>query len=220
MTPKKSLENRIRGWFPKEPYLVSNRLNLDYETKKPSKVIPSEYKVSTTKVAGAGAIFWIILYGFLVLYSVNSINRDYPISSFQLIAWTIAGLALGAISCIIFTKNQLGRLIKDYQFSTTGKDVIFLIVSFVMFSIFGFFVSQSPAIQGSMISLYAWGVSFLTTRVTLFAAFEKKENMRIVQRWFGAGGVGAFLVPKPPNGNTNCSESTANKELPSLTGRN
>lgn len=187
---------------------------MDYENKKPPQITPPQYKVSATKVAGALAIFWITLYGFLT-FSISRNLETYPISALQLVAWIIAGLAVGAISCTMFTKNQLNRLLKDYKFSTNGEDMILFIVPTVIFFIFGFFVSKPSALQGSLISFYAYGVSFQITRVILFSVLEKKENMRIVQSWFGSG---FYLSPKASNSNANSSETTAKQELSRVTG--
>ena len=220
MNVKKNLQNRIRGWFPQEPYTVSTRLNADYENKQPLLIIPSEYTVSATKFAGIFAILWIILYGF-ISFTLLNLER-YLIPAFQIVAWIIAGLTVGVISTTMSTKNQLSRLSKDYQFFPKGKDMGLLIVPTVLFFIFGVFVSWSiygamhvPLFQGFLISGYALGISIVITRVILFVAFEKKENMRIMQSWFG---FGSFLIPKAPDGSVNCSETGAKQELSSLTG--
>jgi|WetSurMetagenome_2_1015567.scaffolds.fasta_scaffold47727_3 hypothetical protein len=220
MTVKKTLQNRIRGWFPQEPCIVNTRLKVNHENKQPPLIIPSEYKVSATKYAGVFAIFWIT---FSVFMFFNFVNLErYPISAFQFVAWIIAGLTVGAITVAMFTKNQLSRLLKDYQFTTNGKDLVLLIVPTVLFFIFGFFVNWSiygamrvPILQGFWISAIAWGISIEITRVILFGVFEKKENMRLMQSWWGPG---IILVPKAPINNVNRSETTTTRESSSLTG--
>jgi hypothetical protein len=78
MTAKKSLENRIRGWFPQEPTMFRTRLKVDYENKRQPPIIPPGYTLSSTRVAAIVAIFYIIIYGFL---SLNNLNFEaYPIS--------------------------------------------------------------------------------------------------------------------------------------------
>lgn len=57
MKTKKSLGSRIRGWFPHEPYMSNTRLKAIRESEQPPLIIPPEYKVSATKVAGGFAIF-------------------------------------------------------------------------------------------------------------------------------------------------------------------
>ena len=196
MNVKKSLENRIRGWFPQEPYAISTRLKVNHENKQPPLIIPLEYKVSTTKFLGGFAVFWIVFYGYIFFSSFNLIN--HPVSAFQMVAWIIAGLAIGVISDTVFTKNQLNRLSKDYQFTTNGKDWGLLIVPMVLFFIFSGFVSWFlySSLQLWVISVYSWAVSSQLTRVLLFAAFERKENMRTMQSWWGTR---IFLVSKAPS---------------------
>lgn len=195
MNVKKSLGSRIRGWFPKEPTVISTRLKVNHENKQPPLIIPSDYKLSATKIAGAFAIFWLIFYGFIFFTSFSPTRN--PISSFQIVAWIIAGLAVGLISNAIVTKNQLTRISKDYQFTPNGKDVVLVIVPIILLSIFSGFVSLFlySSLQVWLISIYAWGISFEITRIVLFAAFEKKENMRLMQSWWGAN---IILVPKAP----------------------
>ncbi len=202
MTPKKILST-IRGWFPKEPYLISTRVKMDTENKQPPTIIPSGYTVSATKVAGAIAVFWIILYGLLFSSILNF--KSYPISMMQIAAWTIAGLALGTISCAIATENQLNRVSKDYRFSANGKEIILLIAPFVLVYGIGFFaglsipsaIMQTSFMQGLIVSLYVYGVSLVVLRPILFYTFERKENMRLIQSWWGTE---IYLVPKPPQG--------------------
>jgi hypothetical protein len=205
MTAKKSLENRIRGWFPQEPTMFGTRLKADYENTRYPPTIPSGYNVSATKTAGIFAIFWILLYMF---QSFTFLNLErIPISTLQVAAWIIAGLAVGTISSIMLTKNQLGRILKDYQFSTNGKDIVLLVVPAVLFFIFGFFVSlsiygimYSPSLEGWLISIFAWGGSMFVTRYFLFFTFERKENMRLMRSWWG---MEIFLIPRAPDSTVN-----------------
>lgn len=199
MTVKKGLENRIRGWFPHDPTMISTGLKVTRESKQPPLMIPSEYKVSATKFLGGLTIFWITFYGYFFFYAFNIFWR--PISVFQIVAWIIVGLVFGVISHMLYTKNQLSRLSKDYQFTMNGRDGVLLIVPMVLFFVFtgvanSFLYSSS---QVWLISVYTFAVSGLITRIILLAAFEKKENMRLMQSWWGST---IFLVPKAPNSNT------------------
>lgn len=209
MTTKKTLENRIRGWFPQEQTMINTRLKVNHEYKQPPLVIPSEYKVSATKLLGGLTIFFIIFYGYMFFFAFNNFAANFdrhPVSAFQIVVWIIVGLAVGVISDAIVTKNQLSRLSKDYQFYTNGKDWVLLIVPMILFFIFGGYVSLFlySSLQVLLISVYCWGVSYQLTRVLLFAAFERKENMRIMQAWWGTN---IFLVPKAPNNNANRLET-------------
>ena len=198
MNVKNTLKDRIRGWFPHEPTLISTRLMVNHEYKQPPLIIPSEYNVSSTKITGGFAVFWTIFFGLNFLTSFNFGIHSIPL--FQIISWILAGLTVGIISTTILTKNQLSRLSKDYQFTPNKKEFVLLIVPIVLFFIFGGFVNWFlySSLHLWLLSLLSWGVCTLITRTILFAAFEKKENMRLMQSWTGTD---IFLVPKAPNSN-------------------
>jgi len=124
---KKYLLNRIRGWFPQEPHLISASVKMDSEIKQPPTVIKSEYNLSATKFAGAFALFWILFYGF-VIFTTFSPGRE-SVLGFQVVSWIIAGLIFGIITGAMCTKNQLNRLSKEYQILPNRKDMILLFVS-------------------------------------------------------------------------------------------
>jgi hypothetical protein len=189
MNMKKNLQNRIKGWFPQEPYGISTRFKADYQKKQPPLIIPPQYNVSATKVAGAFAVFWIILYGFLLSFTINL--EVYPVSAFQVTAWIITGSAWGVISCAILIRNQLSRLSKEYQFSTNIQDIVLVMVPTVLF----FVVSSTLSWSTMLVSLYALGVFIQITRCVMFVNFERKENMRLMQGWWEAK---IFLVPEAP----------------------
>ncbi len=203
MNVKKSLENRLHGWFPQEPILISMRkVKVNCEIKQPPPIIPSGYTLSTTKMLGGLTIFWIVVYGFLFFNTLNF--AVFPVSTFQAVAWIIAGLAVGTITGTILAKNQLRRLSKNYQFSTTGKDIVSIIVPIVLFFIFSSILSWSTI----LFSIYSWGVSIQITRWVVFFNFEKKENMRLMQSWWG---MEIFLIPRAPQSNANQTETNAKK---------
>jgi hypothetical protein len=204
------LQNRIRGWFPQEPILKITfqvqraRVKVDSETKQPPLLIPSGYTVSTTKMLGALTIFWIVVYGFLFFNTLNL--TVFPVSPFQAVAWITAGLAVGTITGTILAKNQLGRFSKNHQFSTTGKDIVSIIVPIVLFFIFSSVLSLSTI----LFSIYSLGVSIQITRWVVFFNFEKKENMRLMQSWWG---MEIFLIPRAPQSNANQTETNAKNNL-------
>jgi hypothetical protein len=216
MNVKKSLENLIRGWFPKEPTMITKSLQVNNEYKQPPQIIPPQYNASATKIAGGFAIFWIL---FLGLELVMSFNLEFhAIPPFQIMAWILSGLTIGIISNTTLTKNQLSRLSNDYQFTPNKKDQLILIIPIVSFSILGGFVNWFlySSLQVFLISMLSYGVSFFLIRTLLFAAFERKQNMRLMQSW-GGGGATIFLVPKAPNNNANHLESVDTRMLLSLT---
>ena len=198
MTVKKNLENRIRGWFPQEPTMISARLKVNHEYKQPPLIIPPQYNASATKIAGGFAVFRIL---FLGLELVMSFNLEFhAIPPFQIMAWLFAGLTIGIISNTMLTKNQLTRLSNDYQFTPNKKDQLILLLPLVSFSILGGFVNWFlySSLQAWLISILSYTVSFFLIKTLLFAAFERKQNMRLMQSWLE---ITVFLVPKAPNNN-------------------
>jgi hypothetical protein len=207
MTIKKGLENRIRGWLPHEPTMISTtRLKVNHEYEQPPPIIPPEYKASVTKRCGVYAIFITFVCGFVIFTSLD--QERNPISAFQIMVWIIIGLAFGVISSLIETKYELSRVSKTCKFTTDRKDYVLIYVPIILFFIFCYIVSgflYSPSLLW-LISAYVWGISQFVTRIVLFVSYERKENMRLMQSWWGST---VFLVPKPPTINTNCSEMAA-----------
>jgi hypothetical protein len=206
MTLKKSLENRIRGWFPQEPTVIAKSLQVNNEYKQPPQIIHPQYNVSATRIVGGFAVFWIILFGLWFLMFFNL--EFHAIPPVQIMAWILAGLTVGIISNTMLTKNQLRRLSKDNQFTPNKKDQLYFSVPIVLFSIFGGFANWFlySSLQVWLISLLSWAVSSQITRTILFAVFEKKENMRLMQNWLEPK---IILIPKAPNNNVNRLEMTA-----------
>jgi hypothetical protein len=202
MTIKRSLENRIRGWLPHEPTMISTRLKVNHEYMQPPPIIPPENKVSVKKQEGVFAIFFIIFYGLFFFTSVD--QERNPISPFQIMVWIIFGLTFGVISSLIMTKYQLSRVSKAYQFTANMKNWALITIFSYLVSSFLYALSQ---LWWS--SAYAWGISFSITRIILLVSFERKENMRLMTSWWGPT---IFLVPKPPTINTNRLEMDSKRD--------
>ena len=193
MNVKKSLESRIRGWFPQEPSRISMSCKVEFEAKNPPPMIRSDFTLSATKFAGALTIFYIIFYGFID-FSFPSLER-YTISAFQVLAWIIVGVAIGIVSMVVYTRNELCRLSRDYQTSVNWKELILiLLVPGLVISFGGWYIFGSSL--AVIITVYVWGVSISLTRYGLLYFYEKTENMRIMTGWFGGGFA---IIPKAPN---------------------
>jgi hypothetical protein len=212
MNVKRSLENRIRGWLPHEPTMISTRLKVNHELEQPPPIIPPDNKVSYTKIFGVYAILIIVVYGFMAFFTTFDQGRN-PISLFQSVIWIIIGLAFGVISSLIETKYQLSRVSKAYKFTTNRKDYVLIYVPAILFAIFSYFIGSflHSSLPQWSISMYTWGISLLITRIILFVSFERKENMRLITSWWGGSTV--FLVPKPPTSNSNYSDTMPNKNF-------
>ena len=166
-------------------------------------IIPPEYNISATKVTGEIAFFWIIFYSLLTFFFLN-LKIYNPYSGFQVVAWIFVGSAIGAISGMMYTKNQLRRLSKDHLIYPNGKDIILFIVPILILVLPSFFISwfvygaliRGLALLGLLISVFAFGISEQVVKYLLFHVYEKKENMRLMQSLFESGIV---VIPKAPN---------------------
>lgn len=220
MNAKRSLKNRIRGWFPQEPTLKKplqfqgGRVKVESDIKPQSIVIPPGYNVSATKTAGLQSIYFTVL-GFFFVYIFSFLTPDFSFSLTYMVAWVIAGLTVGAISGGMYTKNQLKRLSKNQQIYPNIKDMILLCVPMLtlffvgiysMWFLYGAYM-QGSALLVLLASVFALGISAQTTMYALFASFEKRKNMCLMRM---AVGWRIIAIPKPPSGNLNRSEIPAN----------
>jgi Na+-driven multidrug efflux pump len=202
MTLKKSLENRIRGWFPHESTLISARLMVNHEYKQPPPKIQIDYRESATSAVKTTVFSGIILYGLvisLLFFTLQSYN------GLILASWIIIGSAVGIISGKAYTQNQLLRISREYQIKLNSKDFILSIVPLFAILLPGFFVDLfllkellQSAEFGLILGVFAFSISLQITRCALFRAYEKRENMRLMQSY---NGWGIAIIPKPPNSN-------------------
>ena len=206
MNVKKSLENRIRGWFPKEPTLLSAQVKVNCEVnieiKNPPPKIPQGYTIGATKNARTSTIGWMF-YGLFVsiIFFLNNELDNIAL----LVAWVIVGVAVGIISGKMYTQNQLRRLLKEVEIHSNRKDRILAIVPFLIVFPFGFLVSWVLFVASITSTLAVVTVSFVgavvsqqLTKYALFRSFEKKVDMLLMMRFGG----GIVVVPKPPNSNS------------------
>ena len=202
MNVKRSLESRVRGWFPAEPYLVSTtRVKVAYVTRQKSLIIPPDYTWSATKYAVVIAAIWIICFSYPLL---SASNFGFNLSAFQIAVWVFAGLTFGGLSGVACTKNQLHRLSKDHKISVTAKDMMLLSIPMLLFMVSVYLATwlllsgsvRGGVLGGFLFAVYFWGVSLYVPRIFLFRSYERKANMRLMQSW---GDSGIAEIPKPPN---------------------
>ncbi len=212
MKVKKTLENRIRGWFPQEPYLLNTQVKVECEvkikTKQPPFMIRQDYTGSATKIALTVAILWILIYCFtsLIVFSLQPNNITL------LVAWAIVGVVVGVFSGKKYTQNQLQRLLKEVEIYLNKKDMILAIVPMLIMLSFSYLVNwflfdaltRHSILLGALVSVYAFSISQQVTRFTLFRGFEKKTGMQLMQSWFESG---IAVIPKAPNNNQNAGNS-------------
>jgi hypothetical protein len=108
MTVKKSLENRIRGWFPQEPMIPKSSAKIGYQP------LPREPWVSRNRLAlgliggvltvliGVGVIFGgLIFSGVLRSYNIYATGESNPLQiAIQDFVLGGVGLAAGIIGII------------------------------------------------------------------------------------------------------------------------
>ncbi len=182
MNVKKSLENRIRGWLPKEPNIpkVPNKIDLRIN-QRPLITTQRVIGKSATRPLRIHAIFWAI-FGPLFIIQFNVQSHIFLPSQ---ITWIIAGLTFGSIVSALFTRRQLERLGKNNEVRMTIADILFLVGTFVIFVgiLIGVLFNNLPAwIQsGFMSSVFAGGSAIIVARYILFWRCEKKNKMYILQ---------------------------------------
>lgn len=183
----KATLNRIKGWFPKEPYSISTGVKEDSKTKTQPLAIPPGYDLSATLVAGLTTVFYAIL-GSLLIISFFSLERSITIAF--LITWIMAGLTIGAISGTVETKNQLKRLSKSHPLKTSKEDLIILIIPLFLLFIVGQFLSinyiglRSSALLDDLSAVFVFAIIVQVIRCVLFSAYEKREKVCLMQNGF------------------------------------
>jgi hypothetical protein len=193
MNVKKSLELRIRGWFPQEPRLIGMCVKASPEVKQQPLVIPPEYDLSATLLTGVSAI----LFGFMGL-PLNLLGLFFN-HSLPHVFWFSVFLAVGAFLGFVGTKNQLNQLSRDYKISQNASNakliIVFLVPLTVAFFLYYMFMGFP---SGEMFVFFVCTSSFWMSRWLLMRAYEKRENMRLMQSLWGS-----FLIaiPNPPNSN-------------------
>jgi hypothetical protein len=209
MTAKKTLENRIRGWFPQEPYRINTKVNseLGFERNKSPLTIPLGYNLSATKVAGAQAVFLTLILAFCISSEILSIVRGYTAFNFFNVLWLICGSIIGTILGLIITRNQLNLLSREYKLIQINKKeiILFIIPAVIYFTVTGFFfLALQNLLWWGNYAIFCWGAPLFLIRYFLFVAYERRENLCLVQSWWNSG---IYVIPKPPCNNSNISET-------------
>jgi hypothetical protein len=155
---KRTLENRIRGWFPHEPLLISGNCRVKYEVKNPPLMIP-EYTTSLTTNTAKFVLLWGIAYGVL-FFGIFGNSFFYDISVFQVAASIIFGLTLGVILANIIIRRTLTRLLVNYKafvFKDSAFTGAFLSAVFDLVAKYNFSLGVSFS-DGLLLSLCLYGL--------------------------------------------------------------
>jgi hypothetical protein len=202
MNQKKGLQNRIRGWFPQDPYKISISCKVENEVKNPPLMIPPRFKTSLMKSILATAIIWGLVYGIGYLGLLHQSTFRY-VSVYQAILAVFIGLAFGVSCGSMVARQRKKRVLTDFQDSLSNDVpliIIFLVFLISLYAI-GFFLFPRPITEilsfgdGLFISLIFYMPCLYATQAFWYWDFERKEDMRLVTGWAGGD---IYLIPKPP----------------------
>jgi hypothetical protein len=223
MNVKKRIRSRIRGWLPKEPCLGGNHAELGCEIKQPPLVIRSGYNIRVSQFTLALTVVWVMLDAYLGFFAFE-IARDSGFFPLSVVLWIVSGIAIGVFSGVTLVRKMVKRLSKNYEYHPSIADIFQFSFPVIIFSLAGLtliWLFQTNlltiATLGLMASTYAFGTAFTLAETMLFPAYEKRENMQLMQKIFG-GGIIAIPNPSSPFWNGNKTVDTAasqTKEAPS-----
>ena len=193
MNAKKTLQNRIRGWLPKEANASNLPTKMDFRIKFPFFVSNQlgNGNVRTIKVTGfLSSILFMVFFG---------INLLFPNIGFGFRALTIAfGFVFGLVSSIWVTPRILKRT-ENHKDSMGWKEFLGLTPAFL------FLLLAIPSSAFTMFYLFSMLITFGLVRFVLFSSYEKKNKVFLVQRgWLG---VVYSLVPRGSHINPNPKET-------------
>ncbi len=192
----------IRGWLPKEPCLRGNHAELGCGSKQPPLVIRSGYNISATQSVLTYTVVWVTLDALLGLLAVEVIWESgfFPL---PVALWIIAGIAIGVFSGVTLARKVVKRLSKSYEYHRSIADVFQFSFPVIIFSFAGLMLVWlfQPdllfiADLGLIASMYALCTATTLAETMLFPAYEKRENMKLMQKTFGGG---IIAVPNPPS---------------------
>jgi len=184
MNVKKSLENRIRGWFPKEPNLSEPFQQYGQPT---AKTVKSQFRSGsrTSLFTALFAAFWTF-FSFTFMFQLNTY---FPSALSFRIIFLIVGISFGIFFSTLLTCRQLNTLEKKGEVPTTLK-TIFITVGAAVIAVaviveIGF--SNLPSVVESALgySIFACAPAVLLTRTILMVYWEKQKRTRIFQDKYG-----------------------------------
>ena len=200
MNVKKSIRSRIRGWFPKEPCLGGNHTELGCGSKQPPLVIRSGYNTSASQYALALTVVCVVLDAYLGFLAVE-IAIDSGFFPLSIVIWIISGIAIGSFSGVTLVRKMVKRLSKNYEYHPSIPDILQFSLPVIIFNLAGLmliYLFQTDlwtiATLEPMVSTYALCTALAETK--LFSAYEKRENMQLMQKTFGGG---IIAIPNPPS---------------------
>ena len=182
MNVKKNLENRIKGWFPKEP----NPWPIQQYTQPPpiNQEATKSQSRSGRRISLLMALYAAVwaFFSFTFMLSLN--NLYHSNSSFRII-WLIVGVSVGIIFSGSITFRQLLALEKKGENPTTVKTNMIAIGVLILLvvTISEVATSNLPSVIKSAMGymLVASTPSAIVTRTVLMVSWEIQKRTRIYQ---------------------------------------
>jgi len=201
MTLKKSLENRIRGWLPKEPSWPKQPMQSPQRTAPQQPMFQTQNRNLETRTGmrivplyGLLGFFWTLL---AVLNTLRGFAYPYffpwQLTLLVVIVGCVLGVAIGAAAA----RFQIGNLTKKGEIRLRTQIPLLLVLigsTFIILSIGFYFLPQiSPQNQEQLLISLHWIVPALCfTIVTFFSSWERKYKRTILSGIWG----GIYVSPK------------------------
>ena len=138
MTLKKSLEKRIRGWFPKEPTPSKVPAKIDFRVN-PQVTVPN-LDGGTLRIAKFSG-FFAVLWAFFVSFLIIANGAEFHGSVISPLGWLFAGLMFGLVFSAIFTRKQIKLLEKNHKFDIDSVDLKLIVIPLLLFVVSELLVS-------------------------------------------------------------------------------
>jgi hypothetical protein len=223
MTNKEEINQQTRGWLPKEPYFGGNHTELGCGSKQPPLVIHSKYNASATQSALTLTVVCVMLDALLGFLAVE-IAIDSGFFPLSIVIWIISGIVIGVFSGVTLVRKMVKRLSKNYEYHPSIADILQFSLPVIIFNLAGLMLIHlfqpnlwTIATLEPMVSTYALCTAFALAETRLFPAYEKRENMQLMQKTFGGGIIAIPNHPSPLwNGNKAVNTvASQTKEAPS-----
>jgi len=187
MIDRKSLENRIRGWFPQEPKIKNQTFAVSANLPKTQTVPPRRYENSIDDAS----MLWIVALS-LMLLNLGGYN-NLPFANF--IGFVVFGAVMGIFLVVVPAYRELQTLFKTGLSSVKLSEITRHALSVAgLCLIVGFLIGQFPhTLKGSIAVFFvSSALSIIVARALLFGAWERKNKADL---WQGKG-YSLYSVPK------------------------
>ncbi|MGA2680763.1 MAG: hypothetical protein ABSF44_03065 [Candidatus Bathyarchaeia archaeon] len=205
MNVKKSLENRIRGWLPKETNLPRQPTPSSQKTVNNQTLIPPQTGNLPTKTGSRVSLLYALcgfIWSFLAFLQILR-SLAYPFfSPWQL---TLSVVGVGCILGVVFggavARWQLGTLTKKGEIKPMPKISVLLIFTGSILTLSGvllYFLPEMSLQNPPMLFIDSVESMLPASWFTIFAFFsswERKSKRTILSDWWG----GLYVVLKTDN---------------------